>query len=332
MSANKKRMPVISLTIFFLILLSTGLSGYYVWLGLKSGFDKVLPILASCLLMDGLGVFALVFKVSFETRKRAMTPFICSLLLLAVCSIHLAALANMRTGAISRDEEDTRTKTLEDDRHARDVRDANALVELNCSSCSPERKRRMYQSEMARLEKAENGKNPQMRDSTEIGEKSWGRRYVEDYATAVQLIFGLLCGLAMLVNNFVRLYADEPANEFPNEIEVKNRLPIKRENLRAQKETQRTIDSFDSAKYAAGAQALRDALKDISFRLKGYSFKVTVKPDSVWIMMVEAVQGTQQTVSSCRCELAILRDAETMPRDKFARKLELTLKRGGFEI
>jgi hypothetical protein len=103
-------------------------------------------------------------------------------------------------------------------------------------------------------------------------------------------------------------------------------------NLTTKKETQRTNDSFDSAKYAAGAQALRDALKDISFRLKGYSFKVTVKPDSVWIMMVEAVQGTQQTVSSCRCELAILRDAETMPRDKFARKLELTLRRGGFDI
>jgi hypothetical protein len=103
-------------------------------------------------------------------------------------------------------------------------------------------------------------------------------------------------------------------------------------NFTTKKETQRIIDSFDSAKYAAGAQALRDALKDISFRLKGYSFKVTIKPDSVWIMMVEAVQGTQQTVSSCRCDLAILRDAETMPRDKFARKLELTLRRGGFEI
>src|SRR5689334_3154083 len=110
--ANKKRMPVVSLTIFFLILLSTGLSGYYVWQGFLHGFDGYLPILASCLLMDGLGVFALVFKVSFETRRRAMVPFIASLALLVVCSIHLAALANMRVGVISQDEADTRTKSL----------------------------------------------------------------------------------------------------------------------------------------------------------------------------------------------------------------------------
>ena len=93
---KSKRASVISLTIFFLILLSTGLSGYYIWQGLLYGFDKYLPILCSTLLLDGLGVFALVFKVSFESRRRAMVPFVCSLLLIVVCSIHLAALANMR--------------------------------------------------------------------------------------------------------------------------------------------------------------------------------------------------------------------------------------------
>src|SRR5215510_1512928 len=159
---KSKRASVISLTVFFLVLLSTGLSGYYVWQGLLRGFDKYLPILASTLLLDGLGVFALVFKVSFETRRRAMVPFVCSLLLIVVCSIHLAALANMRTGAVSQDEADARKKTLDDD-HARNVKDARELAELNCPQCSPERKRRMYQSEMSRLEKAELGKNPQMR-------------------------------------------------------------------------------------------------------------------------------------------------------------------------
>src|SRR5262247_2758748 len=113
MSKNK-RAPVISLTIFFLILLSTGLSGYYVWQGFLHGFDKYLPILCSTLLLDGLGVFALVFKVTFETRRRSMVPFVASLLLLVVCSIHLAALANMRTGIMSRDEDDARSKTIDD--------------------------------------------------------------------------------------------------------------------------------------------------------------------------------------------------------------------------
>src|SRR5262245_25632761 len=101
MNKNKKRAPVVSLTIFFLILLSSGLSGYYIWQGALHGFDKYLPILASCLWLDGLAVFALVFKVSFETRRRAMVPFLCSLLLIVACSIHLAALANMRTGVLS---------------------------------------------------------------------------------------------------------------------------------------------------------------------------------------------------------------------------------------
>lgn len=117
----------------------------------------------------------------------------------------------MRTGAISLDELDTRAKRLDDDRHARNVQDANALVELNCAQCSPERRRRMYQSEMARLEKASISGDSQIRNSANTsGERSWGRRYVETYATGAQLIFGLLCGLALLVNNFLRMYADEP--------------------------------------------------------------------------------------------------------------------------
>ena len=49
MAKNKKRAPVVSLTIFFLVLLSSGLSGYYVWQGFLHGFDKYLPILASTL-------------------------------------------------------------------------------------------------------------------------------------------------------------------------------------------------------------------------------------------------------------------------------------------
>src|SRR5262245_40802061 len=141
MNKNKKRAPVVSLTIFLLILLSSGLSGYYIMQGFQHGFAGYLPILASCLWLDGLGIFALVFKVSFETRARAMVPFVCSLLLIVVCSVHLAALANMRTGVLSQDEADARTKTIDDDRHARNVKDARELVETNCPQCSPERKR-----------------------------------------------------------------------------------------------------------------------------------------------------------------------------------------------
>jgi hypothetical protein len=147
--------------------------------------------------------------------------------------------------------------------------------------------------------------------------------------------FGELA-LAIFTLIFIRVRSsltNSPREEdFPAEIDVEKRVPLKRENLARKKKLERSNDSFDSARYAAGAKALRDALKDISFRLKGRSFKVTVKPDSVWIMMVEANQGTQQSVASARCNLTILRDAETMPRDKFRAKLERTLQRGGFEI
>jgi len=277
MAKNKKRAPVVSLTIFFLVLLSSGLSGYYVWQGFLRGFDKYLPILCSTLLLDGLGVFALVFKVSFETRRRAMVPFLCSLLLLVVCAIHLAALANARIGAISQDESDARTKALDDDRHARNVADANALVAANCAQCSPERKRRMYQSEMSRLEKSGLSENGGLAESAQTAERSWGRRYVEDYATAVQLIFGLLAGLAMLINNFVRLYADEPEprDEFLSELDVRERAASKESRFQTSKsdsERQSLILSQKPGRVSLPDAARKDALKRLREHLKAVAF------------------------------------------------------------
>ncbi|HKQ77951.1 MAG TPA: hypothetical protein VJ810_29915 [Blastocatellia bacterium] len=126
---------------------------------------------------------------------------------------------------------------------------------------------------------------------------------------------------------------------FPPELDIEKRSPARRErmeiapaNSTKKKETGKKHVSFDSAKYTGGAQALRDVLKDISFRLKGYSFKVTLKNDCVWIVMVRANQGTQETVSSMRAKLPILSDVLTMPRDEFRARLERMLKQNGFEI
>jgi hypothetical protein len=343
---NTKRTPVISLTIFFLILLSTGLSGYYVWQGFSHGFDKYLPILCSTLLLDGLGVFALVFKVSFETRRRAMVPFVASLSLLIVCSIHLAALANMRVGVISQDEQDTRTKTLDDDRHARNVQDANALVALNCQNCKPERRRRMYQSEMARLEKADRGvmNTSTNQDANLHLERSWGRRYVEDYATAVQLIFGLLCGLAMLVNNFLRMYATDPttADEvFPHELDTQKQSPARRSNLTPKMTTSDDIvdDTRNHRKTTpddtgAGFKPLREALKLIAFEHPPGHFKVDLskKGDYLIIRHMESNRGDEATTHSCRARLTLLDDAVRMERSAFRERLEKFLQQNGFDI
>ena len=154
-----------------------------------------------------------------------------------------------------------------------------------------------------------------------------GRRYIELYATAVQLIFGLLCGLAMLINNFLRLYADEP-DEFPKSISVENRLPIKRENFTAKKEPAKNHGSFNSE----GLKRLREALRDISFRLAGYSFKSNVKDDCVWIFLMRARAGTQEAVSSAKAKLSILDDAVRMERGAFRERLERFLKENEFEI
>src|SRR5262245_5801047 len=128
-------------------------------------------------------------------------------------------------------------------------------------------------------------------------------------------------------------------DNFPDEIDTESRSPARRERLETtpakfakKKETAKKHGSFDFAKYAAGAKALRDVLKDISFRLHGRSFKVGVKPDCVWILMMRANQGTQETVSSMCAKLTILSDVVTMDRNAFRARLERMLRQNGFEI
>ena len=73
-------------------------------------------------------------------------------------------------------------------------------------------------------------------------------------------------------------------------------------------------------------------MKDISFRLPGLSFKAYTNQDVVWIRMMRANQGTQETVASAKATLEILSDAMTMPRDAFRERLEKFLRENGFEL
>src|SRR5262249_16879053 len=137
-------------------------------------------------------------------------------------------------------------------------------------------------------------------------DKSWGRRYIEDYATAVQLIFGLLCGLAMLVNNFVRLYADEP-DEFPSELEAEKRSVSRRPNLTPQTTTPGDIvdDTRDHRKTTPDENGdsftrLRAALKLIAFEHPPGHFKVDLskKADYLIIRHMESNRGDEATTHS----------------------------------
>jgi len=94
------------------------------------------------------------------------------------------------------------------------------------------------------------------------------------------------------------------------------------------KETAKEHGPFNSA----GLKRLRSALQDISFRLHKLSFKANVRGDAVWILMVRANQGTQETVSSAKAELSILDDAMRMSPAAFRDRLEKFLRQNGFEI
>lgn len=118
---------------------------------------------------------------------------------------------------------------------------------------------------------------------------------------------------------------------FPSEFEVniiEKQSPSRRENFTKKKDTAKTHESFDPE----GLKRLRETLKDISFHLPGFSFKSHVKDDAVWIRLMRANQGTQETVASAKAKLSILDDAISMPREAFRERLEGFLSENGFEI
>jgi hypothetical protein len=117
-------------------------------------------------------------------------------------------------------------------------------------------------------------------------------------------------------------------DEFPREIEVENRLPAKREKFSPKKGSTKDYGPSNSE----GLNRLREALKDISFRLHKRSFKARVKGDAVWILMVKARFGTQETIHSARAKLGLLDDAVKMERTAFRERLERFLKENEFEL
>jgi len=52
----------------------------------------------------------------------------------------------------------------------------------------------------------------------------------------------------------------------------------------------------------------------------------------VWIRMMKARFGTQETVASAKATLEILSDAMNMPREALRECLERFLKQNGFEL
>jgi len=160
--------------------------------------------------------------------------------------------------------------------------------------------------------------------------------YLTRWDSTIRLAnFGEL-GLAILTLIYIRVRSSltnaprvvDEVEEFPDEIDTENRLPVKREKFSPKKGTTKEHVPFDSE----GLRRLRETLKDISFRLAGLSFKSVVKGDAVWILMVRANQGSQETVSSAKATLSILDDALKMAPAAFRERLENFLRENGFEI
>lgn len=122
--------------------------------------------------------------------------------------------------------------------------------------------------------------------------------------------------------------ADQAEAEFPEELDVEARGPVKAGKFSTKKETTKEHAPFNSE----GLKRLREALSDISFRLHGFSFKSQIKGDAIWILMVRARHGTQETVASAKAKLSILDDAMKMPRKAFRERLEKFLRENDFQI
>jgi len=139
----------------------------------------------------------------------------------------------------------------------------------------------------------------------------------------------IACLIMILIRNVsARSNTPTSAMTFSPLLSVANRTPAPVGNFTQKKETAKKHASFDSE----GLKRLREALKDISFRLPGLSFKSYVRGDAVWVLMMEANQGTQETVASAKAKLSLLDDAVRMERTAFRERLEGFLRQNGFAI
>jgi len=119
-----------------------------------------------------------------------------------------------------------------------------------------------------------------------------------------------------------------PDMNFDSLLGVANRTPAPVGTFTAKRETPKNHGSFSSE----GLRRLREALRDISFRLHGHSFKSAVRGDAVWIYLMKANHGTQEATHSAKAKLSILDDAMTMSRDAYRDRVERFLRQNGIEL
>jgi hypothetical protein len=150
----------------------------------------------------------------------------------------------------------------------------------------------------------------------------------------------LLCALTLIfirnssaARNIPRAVYQSPAPEmvYRSPLGAANRMPAQAANLTTKKGPAKDHGP-SKLPNLEGLKVLRETLSEISFHVPGFSFKAKVKGDAVWILMVKANKGTQETVSSAKARLSILDDAMSMPREAFRERVERLLNQNGFEL
>jgi hypothetical protein len=81
-----------------------------------------------------------------------------------------------------------------------------------------------------------------------------------------------------------------------------------------------------------GLRRLQGCLKLIEFHHSPMRLKVDLKDDHIWIRAMESSHGEQRTTHSAKAALSILDDALTMEPGAFRDRLEMFLRKRGFEI
>ena len=172
------------------------------------------------------------------------------------------------------------------------------------------------------------------------------------FSNVENILFWIMVGeLALYGLSAFTLFAlaklmDDPApeaDEFPDELEVKNSLPAKRQNLTPKTTTRGDAigDTRSQQKTTQGVQypglgRLRETLSLIGFANPPGHYKVDLKPDPspryLLIRHMVSNHGDESTTHSARAKLSLLDDALKMAPDAFRDRLEKFLRENGFEI
>jgi len=124
-------------------------------------------------------------------------------------------------------------------------------------------------------------------------------------------------------------------DEFPDRLDVENRLPVRRSELAPKTTTRGDIVDDTAAERKTtqdGMRRLRETLKLVAFENPPGHFKVDLKDKYLIIRAMESKRGDEYTTHSVRAKLSLLQDAVRMEPEAFKTRLENFLRENQFQV